>query len=120
MPSFEEEYSFRLTSNFTEGEQTGSFTVTPAAPGNHGPVRVCGTYHFAYEDATPYYSIGTTCYAWTHQPQEIQAKTLETLKNNVFNKIRFCISPSIMYTTKTNRLPIRLRKRPTEAGISRA
>ena len=62
MPSFEEEYSFRLTSNFTEGEQTGSFTVTPAAPGNHGPVRVCGTYHFAYEDATPYYSIGTTCY----------------------------------------------------------
>lgn len=93
MPSFEEEYSFRLTSNFTEGEQTGSFTVTPAAPGNHGPVRVCGTYHFAYEDATPYYSIGTTCYAWTHQPQEIQAKTLETLKNNVFNKIRFCIFP---------------------------
>lgn len=93
MPSFEEEYTFCISSNFSSEKQTGSFTVVPPTKGNHGPVRVCKTFHFAYEDGTPYYSIGTTCYAWTHQPQQLQEQTLATLKENVFNKIRFCIFP---------------------------
>ena len=28
---------------------------------------VANTYHMAYEDGTPYYSIGTTCYVWELQ-----------------------------------------------------
>ena len=35
----------------------GTFTVTPTAGDNHGPVRVHDTYHFAYADGTPYYPI---------------------------------------------------------------
>ncbi|MGB3926449.1 MAG: DUF5605 domain-containing protein [Caldicoprobacterales bacterium] len=93
MPSFEGDYSFQIYGNFSDETFSGNFTVTPASENNHGPVRVANTYHFAYEDGTPYYSIGTTCYVWTHQTPELQEKTLETLKNSAFNKIRFCIFP---------------------------
>ena len=40
-------------------KRLGSFTVTAPTPGNHGPVRVHNTYHFAYADGTPYYPVGT-------------------------------------------------------------
>lgn len=93
MPSFEEEYSFEVGGSFAEEKIKGTFCVTAPGPNNHGPVRVANTYHFAYEDGTPYYSIGTTCYVWTHQPEELQRKTLESLKNSAFNKIRFCVFP---------------------------
>ena len=93
MPSFEGDYSFKIHCNFGDKSYSGNYTVTPASENNHGPVRVANTYHFAYEDGTPYYPIGTTCYVWTHQKPELQKKTLETLKKSVFNKIRFCIFP---------------------------
>jgi hypothetical protein len=93
MPSFTGDYTFTLSGNFSEEEVTGAFQVTPASQKNHGPVRVANTYHFAYEDGTPYYPVGTTCYVWTHQKPELQEKTLETLKNSAFNKIRFCVFP---------------------------
>lgn len=93
MPSFIEEYTYRLEADFLEEPETGSFTVSPASSGNHGPVRVANTFHFAYEDGTPYYSVGTTCYVWTHQPQKKQEQTLQTLAQGYFNKIRFCIFP---------------------------
>jgi len=93
MPSFVGEYSFKIYGSFSDQTFAGKFTVTPASQNNHGPVRVAYTYHFAYEDGTPYYPVGTTCYAWTHQKPELQEKTLETLKNSAFNKIRFCIFP---------------------------
>jgi hypothetical protein len=35
----------------------------------------------------------TTCYAWIHQPEELQRQTLETLAASPFNKIRFCVFP---------------------------
>ena len=66
MPSFEGEYTYKTTGSFPEAETQGSFTVTPATGNNHGPVRVANKYHFAYEDATPYYSVGTTCYSKRH------------------------------------------------------
>ena len=72
---------------------TGSFIVTSPSVDNHGPVRVVNTYHFAYEDGKPYYSIGTTCYVWDLQSDERIAETLQTLKESAFNKIRFCIFP---------------------------
>ncbi len=93
MPSFEEDYNFEITGNFSDETYSGSFTVTQAAINNHGPVRTANTYHFAYEDGTPYYPVGTTCYVWQLQPDNIQKSTLNTLRNNAFNKIRFCIFP---------------------------
>lgn len=92
MPSFEGEYAFSLTASFAL-QASGQFVVTKASAGNHGPVRVANTWHFAYEDGTPYYSIGTTCYVWTWQNDAVIANTLETLRNNAFNKIRFCVFP---------------------------
>jgi len=54
---------------------------------------VRNTYHFAYEDGTPYFPVGTTCYAWIHQGEELEKQTLETLKKTPFNKLRFCVFP---------------------------
>ena len=93
MPSFAENYNFELTASFFDAVITGEFTVTPAAGNNHGPVRVANTFHFAYEDGTPYYSIGTTCYVWELQSDDLQRKTLKSLAESAFNKIRFCIFP---------------------------
>lgn len=93
MPSFLGEYTYRTQGNFPEAKTQGSFTVIPPSAGNHGPVRVAGGFHFAYEDGTPYYSVGTTCYVWTHQPEEIRQQTLNELSKGYFNKIRFCIFP---------------------------
>ncbi len=93
MPSFEEEYTFSIKGSFSDETFEGSFSVTPPASNNHGPVRVSHQYHLAYEDGKPYYSIGTTCYVWELQAEELQKKTLETLADSAFNKIRFCIFP---------------------------
>jgi hypothetical protein len=93
MPSFAETYHFEIHGSFSDTSYDGTFDVTPAGSGNHGPVRVANTYHFAYEDGLPYYSIGTTCYVWELQPEVLQKKTLETLAQSAFNKIRFCIFP---------------------------
>ena len=60
--------------------KTGTFTATKPSAGNHGPVRVRNTFHFAYADGTPYFPVGTTCYAWTHQGDELEEQTLATLK----------------------------------------
>ena len=38
--------------------QKGSFEVGPPGPLNHGPVKVANTYHFSYEDGTPYFVMG--------------------------------------------------------------
>lgn len=108
MPSFEGEYVFEgslvrvgaagadRAKDETADEIctfAGSFTATAPSEGNHGPVRVADTYYFAYEDGTPYRSLGTTCYVWNLQSEELQEKTLQTLKENAFNKIRFCVFP---------------------------
>ena len=93
MPRFMEAYTFTLTADFLEETYEGSFVVTEAASGNHGPVRVNQTYHFAYEDGTPYFPIGTTAYVWALQDLKLQEETLKTLEQNAFNKIRFCIFP---------------------------
>ncbi len=71
----------------------GSLTVTPPAAGNHGPVVVSHGTHFAHADGTPYWQVGTTCYAWTHQPPELEEETLRTLATAPFNKLRMCVFP---------------------------
>ena len=104
MPSFEETYRFTVSGNFSGESFEGEFKVTPPSCGNHGPVRVCNTFHFAYADGTPYYPIGTTCYVWELQSDELIAETLESLKNSPFNKIRFCVFPkSYCYNSREPR-----------------
>jgi hypothetical protein len=80
--------------------QRGAFTVTPAAVGNHGPVRVANTHHFAYADGTPFKQVGTTCYSWTHRPEALEEETLRTLAVSPFNKLRMCVFPQT-HGTKT-------------------
>lgn len=93
MPRFEGKYNFEITGNYGGENVKGEFEVTPASAKNHGPVHVANTFHFAYEDGTPYYSIGTTCYVWELQSDEMIEKTLKTLEKSAFNKIRFCVFP---------------------------
>jgi hypothetical protein len=54
---------------------------------------VRNTFHFAYADGTPYFPVGTTCYAWTHQPAALEEETLKTLAHAPFNKLRMCVFP---------------------------
>ena len=93
MPSFEGKYDYTLSASFLDEPQTGSFTVGAAEKNNHGPVRVSRTWGLNYEDGTPYISLGTTCYVWHLQSDELIEQTFGTLKNSAFNKIRFCVFP---------------------------
>lgn len=94
MPDREGTWRWRTSSTAAELDgREGQLVCGPAAPDAHGPVRVRNTFHFAYADGTPYFPFGTTCYAWTHQPEALQAQTLETLKASGFNKIRMGVFP---------------------------
>ena len=73
--------------------QEGEFECVAPAPGNHGPVNIRNTYHFCYADGTPHVSVGTTCYAWAHQGDELEERTLETLAAAPFSKMRMCVFP---------------------------
>ena len=79
----------------------GDFMVTSPSANNHGPVHVTNTFHFAYADGKPYKQVGTTCYAWVHQPDDLEEQTLKTLAASPFNKLRFCIFPK-RYDWNTN------------------
>lgn len=78
----------------------GSFTVTDAAEGCHGPVCANGT-RFEYADGSAYSPVGTTSYAWIHQPEDLRDRTIETLAESPFTKLRMCIFPK-SYTYNTN------------------
>ncbi len=94
MPTKIGEWNYVTKSNKSELHgQKGTFTCTEASQNNHGPVRVRNTYYLAYEDETPYFQIGTTCYAWAHQGDKMEQKTLKTLAKSPFNKMRMCIFP---------------------------
>lgn len=70
------------------------FEVVAPRDGVHGPVGVRNQFHFSYADGTPFFPFTTTCYAWTHQPLEMQEQTLRTLETcGAFNKLRMCILP---------------------------
>ena len=117
MPDTEGEWSYTTTSNVKalDGNQ-GSFLCTSPGDGNHGPVRVHRTYHFVYEDGTPHYSVGTTCYVWNHQGDELEMQTLETLKEAPFNKMRMCVFPK-HYTFNQNEPPYHAFERDAEGNF---
>jgi hypothetical protein len=94
MPDTVGQWHYQTTSNRPELDgKSGTLTVTAAQAGNHGPVSVKNTYHFAYADGTPFWQVGTTSYAWTHQGEQLEAQTLHTLANAPFNKIRMGVFP---------------------------
>ena len=106
MPKTQGKWGYATVSSAPElNGVTGEFTVIRPSAGNHGPVGVKNTFHFAYADGTPYKQLGTTCYVWTHQPEALQQQTLNTLAGSPFNKIRFCIFPK-RYSWNTNEPPM--------------
>jgi Domain of unknown function (DUF5060)/Domain of unknown function (DUF5605)/Protein of unknown function (DUF4038) len=95
MPPSEGTWRFETRSNRAElAGKSGEFSCVKPSGLNHGLVRVANTFHFAYADGKPFVPIGTTCYAWAHQPEVMEEKTLETLKDSPFNKVRMCLLPS--------------------------
>jgi len=118
MPDTPGEWRYITSSNVKELDgQTGSFTCTPAGSGNHGTVEVRDTWQFGYTDSTPFYPVGTTCYAWTSQPESLVKQTIETLKKSPFNKIRMCIFPKQYSTYIQNEPPLYPYKGSKEEGF---
>jgi len=93
-PAIEGKWTYQTISNVKAlNGKKGAFVCTPALKENHGPVMVKDTFHFVYADGKPHFSFGTTCYVWTHQPQDLINQTIKTLSNGYFNKMRMCIFP---------------------------
>lgn len=87
-------YTTRSTASELDGVR-GEFVCVPPDRGNHGPVRVAGPRTFAYADGTPSHPFGTTCYHWTHyEDEELEERTLGTLAQSPFNKVRMCLLPT--------------------------
>jgi hypothetical protein len=107
MPQTPGRWTYETRSNVPalDGE-TGAFLCVPALAeaGNHGPVRVRNTFHFAYADGTAYYPFGTTCYCWNHQGDALEEQTLATLEQSPFNKLRMCVFPK-RYSFNENEPP---------------
>lgn len=94
MPDSTGEWSYCTFSNCKELDgKTGKLLCIPALKDVHGIVNVHKKFGFAYSDGTPFYPVGTTCYAWVWQSDNLVKQTLETIKNSPFNKIRMGVFP---------------------------
>ncbi|MFC1525608.1 DUF5060 domain-containing protein [Candidatus Latescibacterota bacterium] len=94
MPDMQGEWRYTTRSSWEELDgQEGAFVCVAPGEGNRGPVHVERQFHFGYADGTRYIQVGTTCYAWAHQGDELEEQTLETLAQAPFNKIRMCVFP---------------------------
>ena len=97
MPDQQGTWTYTTTSNDPQlDSKSGTFTVGPPAPNNHGPVRVRNTYHFEYADGAAFFPLGTTLYNWLNRDPALEQRTLATLVKNPFNKVRFLIFPKWM------------------------
>lgn len=67
--------------------------VDVAVSDARGAVGVVDDFHFAYADGTGYVPVGTTAYAWTHQPDALQEETLRSLEGSPFTKLRMGLFP---------------------------
>jgi hypothetical protein len=117
MPDKEGTWNYVTTSNKKElNNKKGSFVCTSPSKSNHGPVRVQGTYHFQYEDGTPFHPFGTTIYEWPFQEDETKKQTIESLRSGPFNKARFLAVPP--YKERYMNGPLKITVFPFE-GTSR-
>lgn len=72
--------------------KTGSFVCTVSTEKNAGMIKAVGK-DFRFQDSTYYYPVGTTSYAWIHEPEDVERMTLVSLRKAQFNKIRMCVFP---------------------------
>jgi len=94
MPDAPGSWTLRTVSDVPELDGlTRSYTCLPPRSGVHGPVSVTAGAQFTHADGTPFRPLGTTCYAWIHQPAALQRQTLRTLAESPFNKVRMCVFP---------------------------
>lgn len=93
LPGAPGEWTVRTRSTARSLDGLVALVVCAGEPVGHGPVRVADTFHFAHADGTRHLPIGTTAYAWTHQPQALQLRTLATLATAPFAKMRMCVLP---------------------------
>lgn len=93
-PPIQGKWTYQTESNISElTEKKGNFLCVAPTGKNHGPVKIVDTFHLQYADSKPFYAVGTTAYQWTSVKQSIQEKTLKTLLDAPFNKIRMCLFP---------------------------
>jgi len=105
MPDLEGEWTYVTHSNISHlNNQRGSFTCISPSKDNHGQVRVVNQIRFAYADGTPYIPVGTTCYVWNLQGDDLEEQTLKTLEQAPFNKMRMCVFPK-RYSFNLNEPP---------------
>lgn len=91
LPPLAGRWSF--TTNSTARSLDGVHGVVEVADSDsRGAVRAEGR-GFAYADGSPFVPLGTTSYAWTHQPEELQEETLRSLAASPFNKLRMGLFP---------------------------
>jgi len=103
MPDTVGGWTYLTKSNVPELDgKSGRFICITPTQRNHGPVQVRNTFHFDYADGTHYFPIGTTCYAWAHQGDELEEQTLKTLRSSPFNKVRMCVFPKDYPYNKVN------------------
>ena len=94
MPDTPGAWAYATSSNTAALDaRMGTFQCSAARTGEHGPVGVAHTRHFAHADGTAFFPFGTTAYAWNHQGDTLEQETLETLAKAPFNKIRMCVFP---------------------------
>lgn len=88
MPEYEGEWTYVTKSRVPAlNRRRGGFTCIPASGDNHGPVRADGQ-DFRYADGTRYYPVGTTSYDWMHVRGDYPARTVASLGESGFNKLR--------------------------------
>jgi hypothetical protein len=94
MPHQTGKWTYSTKSNVSAlNNKKGYFECVKASPENHGLVKVSDIYNSNTPMESNFNPFGTTVYAWTHMPNDVQEKTLQTLKNSGFNKIRMCVFP---------------------------
>ena len=84
-------WTFTTTSTAQSLDQiSGHIVVGPGA--EQGAVQVAGR-GFVHQSGAAFVPFGTTAYAWTHQSDQLQQRTLESLAAAPFTKVRMCLFP---------------------------
>ena len=71
--------------------RSGTLDVEPSD--RPGPVRAAEGFHFRHANGLRYTPFGTTAYAWIHQGDGLQERTLASLAASPFNKVRMSAFP---------------------------
>ena len=85
MPMIQGTWSYVTKSEISGlNEMRGRLECVAPSKGNHGPVKVDGTYNFKYADGTRYYPVGTTSYNWMHVVGNQPDQTVKSLEHSLF------------------------------------